>query len=79
MSTTTTTAEQEAIYDMADRLTMVLSETPQTPSTLARRAAVRTVDTYAALRWMVANAYAVEVGNGCRAKYRIRRFGEVAR
>ena len=69
----------EEIYEIADALSepTVLTDEPQTPSVLARKAKVTTQQAHRALCWMVANHYAVAVGNGAWTRYRTRRAGEV--
>ena len=67
----------DVIYDYVDALTPFLTDDPQTPSALARKAKIPTVHAHTALRWMVNEHYAVRVGNGAWARYRARRAGEV--
>jgi hypothetical protein len=66
----------EPDWDIVDAIAEVLTDTPQTPSAIARRAKILTGSTVAPLRWMVANHYAIPVGNGAWTKYRQRRAGE---
>ncbi len=71
----------DEIYDIADALSepTVLTDVPQSPSALARKAKVTTNQAHQALRWMAANHYVVPVGNGAWTKYRLRRPGEALR
>lgn len=70
---TTTT---DRILDLVDAIAPHLTDTPQSPSCLARKARITTYEAHDALRWMVENSYAVPVGNGAWTTYRERRFGE---
>lgn len=47
-----------------------LTETPQTPSAIARKARVTTGQAGWALRWLVRHQFAATEGNGGWAKYR---------
>ena len=76
MSTSNIPNVPELIYDYVDAIAPHLTETPQSPSVLARKAKIATVHAGYALRWMARNNYAVAVGNGSWTKYRTRRFGE---
>jgi hypothetical protein len=67
----------DVICDYVDALSVHLTDEPQTPSALARKAHIPTVHAHTALRWMRANHYVVAVGNGAWARYRARRAGEV--
>lgn len=60
-----------------DAIAAVLTDTPQSPSMLARKAKLRTSDAAAALRWLTTERMAVPVGNGAWTRYRSRQFGEV--
>ena len=66
----------EPDWDTVDAIAEVLTDTPQTPSAIARRAKISTNSTVAPLRWMVDHHYAIPVGNGAWTKYRTRRAGE---
>jgi hypothetical protein len=65
------------IEDYVDALTPHLTDVPQTPSALARKAKIATVHAHTALRWMRNNHYVVAEGNGAWVRYRERRAGEV--
>ena len=69
----------DEIFDTADAIAPALTDIPQSPSVLARKAHVSTPAAHRALRWMAAHHYAVAVGNGAWTKYRTRRFGEIVR
>jgi len=77
MSTANIPDVPDVIFDYVDALSPFLTDTPQTPSALARQAKIATVHAHMALRWMRNNHYAVAVGNGAWARYRTRRAGEV--
>jgi hypothetical protein len=73
MSTTEIT--DEALDSTAAALTDNLA----TPSRIARKAGITTIEAYAALAWLTENRMAVAVGNGSWTKYRNRQFGEKIR
>jgi DNA-binding IclR family transcriptional regulator len=65
------------VYDHIDAISVYLTDEPQTPSALARKARITTGQAHRALRFMVSEHYAVREGNGAWARYRERRAGEV--
>lgn len=65
-------ARVDAVYD-------VLTDTPEPPSTIARRAHLTTAQTYEALRWLEGNEMLLATGNGAWRKYRTRPFGRYNR
>jgi hypothetical protein len=66
----------ESDYDLADAIEGALSDTFESPSTIARKAKVATSDVHRVLPWMVRNNYLIAAGNGAWRKYRARKAGE---
>ena len=77
MSTANIPDVPDVIYDYVDAIAPHLTDDPQTPSALARKAKIATVHAHMALRWMRNAHYVVAVGNGAWVRYRARRAGEV--
>lgn len=73
---TANTATTDPI-DLADAIAPHITDTPQTPSQLARKAKIKTTEAYKGLGWMTENNYVIAVGKGCLTKYRARQFGEM--
>ena len=67
------------IETYVDAIEPHVTDEPQSPSKLARKAKIATVHAGLALRWMADNDYVIVVGHGSWAKYRIRQFGEYNR
>jgi hypothetical protein len=59
-----------------DAIAQVLTDVPQSPSALGRKAKVTTTEAQRALVWMERNNYCTGAGNGAWRNYRLRRFGE---
>lgn len=60
-----------------DAIASALTDTPESPSNLARKAHVTTREAHAALAWLGRKRMVVSVGNGCWTRYRNRQFGEL--
>lgn len=69
----------DEIFDAADKIEAVLSDTPMTPSAIGRKVKMTTGAVGRVLAWMVRENYVIAVGNGGWTKYRARRFGETNR
>lgn len=60
----------EPTDELLDAVGDVLTDSPQTPSGIARKAKVTTGQAAWALRWLVAHQFAATEGNGGWARYR---------
>jgi hypothetical protein len=69
----------DAIYDWADAITLVMERYPNktwSPSEVARKAHITSVQAGHALDWMEADAYVVGQGTRSWRRYRLRNSGE---
>ena len=67
------------IEPYVDAIAPHVTDEPQTPSKLGRKAGIATVHAGIALRWMAEHNYVIQVGRGSWARFRARKFGEYNR